>query len=91
MNLSDLEKKKLKKISAMILDANKRILALYKKLTNSIDSSLDANSIDIDNMKIDDKKLIQLIKYRNELREKYKGIAGRIWEEKFDEENYEKI
>ena len=91
MNLTDLEKKEIRKINEMISQTNQRILNRYKKLSNSIDSSLDANDIDIDNVKFDDEKLIRLINYRSKLRDKYGAIAGRIWDEKFDEENYEKI
>lgn len=91
MNLTDLEKKKIRKVNEMISDTNKRILSRFKKLSDSVDSRIDGNDIDIDNVNFEDEKLIRLIKYRNKLREKHDTIAGRIWDERFDEENYEKI
>ncbi|MBR1988296.1 MAG: hypothetical protein IKA36_04565 [Clostridia bacterium] len=91
MVLNDTEKKKLNLINEKIVNTNKRIMSRIEKLYCKCPYIIkDANDIDVDNIKTDDERLIQLIKYRNNLRAKYKSIAGRIWEEKYKEDSYEK-
>lgn len=93
MNLSKTEKIKIEKLYKMLDEANSMIESTYKRLMKMDSKSyakLDGSAIDmidvINNEKIQDKKLIGLINYRNKIRKKYNDIANRIWEVRSAEE-----